>query len=52
MRDLVAQQTPTGRLSTPEDVAPIIVFLGSAANTQITGVLVHTSGGVIGTAGL
>jgi NAD(P)-dependent dehydrogenase (short-subunit alcohol dehydrogenase family) len=51
-RDLVAQQTPTGRLSTPEDVAPTIVFLGSAANTQITGVLIHTSGGVIGTTGL
>lgn len=52
LRDLAAQQTPTGRLSTPEDVAPTIVFLGSAANSQITGVLVHTSGGVIGTAGL
>jgi len=52
MRDMMAQQTPTGRLSTPEDVAPTIVFLASAANTQITGVLVHVSGGVIGTAGL
>lgn len=51
MRDTVAQQTPTRRLSTPEDVASTIVYLGSAANTQTTGVLVHTSGGVIGTPG-
>jgi NAD(P)-dependent dehydrogenase (short-subunit alcohol dehydrogenase family) len=50
--DRVAQQTPTGRLSTPEDVATALVFLGSAANTQINGVLVHTSGGLIGSVGL
>lgn len=52
MRDMVAQQTPTGRLSTPEDVATTIVYLGSAANSQVNGVLVHASGGLIGTAGL
>jgi 3-oxoacyl-[acyl-carrier protein] reductase len=52
MRDMVAQQTPTGRLSTPEDVATTIVYLGSAANRHVNGVLVHASGGLIGTAGL
>jgi len=48
----VAQQTSTGRLSTPEDVATTLVFLGSAANTQVNGVLVHTSGGLITSVGL
>lgn len=41
MRDNVAAQTPTRRLSTPEDVASTIVFLGSAANSNTSGVIVH-----------
>jgi 3-oxoacyl-[acyl-carrier protein] reductase len=41
MRDSVAAQTPTRRLSDPEDVASTIVFLGSAANTNTSGAIVH-----------
>jgi NAD(P)-dependent dehydrogenase (short-subunit alcohol dehydrogenase family) len=41
MRDRVAAQTPTRRLSVPEDVAPIVVFLASSANTNISGEIVR-----------
>jgi 3-oxoacyl-[acyl-carrier protein] reductase len=36
-----AAMTLTGRLSTPEDVARLIVFLGSGANRSVTGEVVH-----------
>jgi len=36
---------PVGRLLPPEEVAPTIVFLGSAANTAVTGEVVRASGG-------
>jgi NAD(P)-dependent dehydrogenase (short-subunit alcohol dehydrogenase family) len=41
MRDRVAAQMPTRRLSVPEDVAPIVVFLASSANTNISGEIVR-----------
>jgi NAD(P)-dependent dehydrogenase (short-subunit alcohol dehydrogenase family) len=41
MRDRVAAQTPTRRLSVPEDVAPIVVFLASNANSNISGEIVR-----------
>ena len=41
MRDRVAAQTPTRRLSVPEDVAPIVVFLASHANSNISGEIVR-----------
>jgi NAD(P)-dependent dehydrogenase (short-subunit alcohol dehydrogenase family) len=41
IRDSIAAQTPTRRLSAPEDVASTIVFLGSAANTNTSGEIVH-----------
>ena len=41
MRDSVAAQTPTRRLSVPEDVASMVVFLGSAANTNTSSEIVH-----------
>lgn len=41
MRDRVAAQTSTRRLSVPEDVAPIVVFLASAANANISGEIVR-----------
>lgn len=42
----VASATPSTRLSTPEDVANTILFLGSAANGNITpGELLRVSGG-------
>ena len=41
MRARVASQTPTRRLSAPEDVAPIVMFLASKANTNISGEIVR-----------
>ncbi|WP_067794008.1 SDR family NAD(P)-dependent oxidoreductase [Actinomadura formosensis] len=40
-----AAATPSGRLSAPEDVAAAVLFLGSAANGNITGQVVTVSGG-------
>lgn len=37
--------TPKGRLNTPEDVAALVVFLGSPANTGLTGEVVPVTGG-------
>ncbi|ADI09992.1 acetoacetyl-CoA reductase [Streptomyces bingchenggensis BCW-1] len=42
-RELAA--TPTGRLSTPEDIARTLLFLCSAANGNITGEVLTVSGG-------
>jgi len=41
----VRQHTPTGQLITPEDVAALIVFLGSRTNQQITGEVIRVTGG-------
>jgi NAD(P)-dependent dehydrogenase (short-subunit alcohol dehydrogenase family) len=41
LRDEIESRTPTRRLSVPEDVAPVVVFLGSAANSNISGDIVH-----------
>lgn len=46
MQAAVAQQTPTGRLTRPEDVAALIVFLGSAANGQVNGEAIRCTGGI------
>jgi NAD(P)-dependent dehydrogenase (short-subunit alcohol dehydrogenase family) len=40
-----SEHTPTGRLNSPEDVAATVVFLGSAANTAVTGAVVPATGG-------
>ncbi|MFC6883235.1 MULTISPECIES: SDR family NAD(P)-dependent oxidoreductase [Actinomadura] len=40
-----AEETPSGRLSTADDVARLVVFLGSAANGNVNGEVVHTAGG-------
>jgi 3-oxoacyl-[acyl-carrier protein] reductase len=45
VRDTEIGHTPTGRLSTPEDVARAIVFLGSPLNGNITGETVNVTGG-------
>jgi 3-oxoacyl-[acyl-carrier protein] reductase len=37
--------TPSGRLSTAEDVARVIVFLCSEANGNINGETIHVAGG-------
>ncbi|MBP2327250.1 3-oxoacyl-[acyl-carrier protein] reductase [Kibdelosporangium banguiense] len=38
-------ETPSGRLSTPEEVARVIVFLCSEANGNVNGEVIHTAGG-------
>ena len=45
LRDEQAARTPTRRLSTPEDVARAIVFLGSPSNGNITGETLTVTGG-------
>ncbi|MGH3793519.1 MAG: SDR family NAD(P)-dependent oxidoreductase [Pseudonocardiaceae bacterium] len=45
IRQAVAQQSPTQRLSTPADVAAAVLFLGSGANGNITGEILRVSGG-------
>ncbi|WP_405016268.1 SDR family oxidoreductase [Kitasatospora sp. NBC_00070] len=45
LRDRETGRTPTGRLSTPDEVARTIAFLCSAANGNITGSVVEVSGG-------
>ncbi|MEV4256191.1 SDR family oxidoreductase [Spirillospora sp. NPDC049652] len=44
--DRAAAATPSGRLSTPDDVARVIVFLCSAANGNVNGEILHTAGGL------
>ncbi|MDP9457099.1 MAG: hypothetical protein CYG60_17720 [Actinobacteria bacterium] len=41
-----AARTPTGRLTTPEEVAALVVFLGSAANGHVNGENIRVSGGL------
>ncbi|MFC5723494.1 SDR family NAD(P)-dependent oxidoreductase [Streptomyces gamaensis] len=43
--DKEIEKTPSGRISEPEDIAKLIVFLGSAANGNINGEIIHTAGG-------
>jgi len=44
-REQIRQHTPTRQLIRPEDVAALIVFLGSPINRQITGEIVRVTGG-------
>jgi len=44
-QEQVKQGTPTRRITTPDDVAAAIVFLGSRANRQITGEIIRVTGG-------
>jgi 3-oxoacyl-[acyl-carrier protein] reductase len=44
-REQIRQHVPTRQLTTPEDVAAVIVFLGSPVNRQITGEIVRVTGG-------
>jgi 3-oxoacyl-[acyl-carrier protein] reductase len=45
VRESVRERTPSGRLSTPEDVASLIVYLGSPANGNVNGTYVPVAGG-------
>ncbi|MGR6316984.1 SDR family oxidoreductase [Micromonospora soli] len=40
-----ARSLPSGRMSTPEDVAATVVFLGSAANGNVNGETLRVTGG-------
>ena len=42
----VAQASPIRRLLPPEEVAPTLLFLCSAANTAVTGEIIRASGGI------
>jgi NAD(P)-dependent dehydrogenase (short-subunit alcohol dehydrogenase family) len=44
-RKQIEQSMPTRQLITPEDVAALIVFLGSPVNRQITGETIRITGG-------
>jgi 3-oxoacyl-[acyl-carrier protein] reductase len=44
-QEQIKQHMPTHQLITPEDVAALIVFLGSPVNRQITGEIVRITGG-------
>lgn len=46
VREAVAGQSPSGRLSTPENVAAAVVFLASAANGNATGEIFRVTGGM------
>jgi 3-oxoacyl-[acyl-carrier protein] reductase len=45
LRAQVAAMTPSQRLSTPEDVANALLFLGSPANGNIAGEVLRVTGG-------
>ena len=45
VRETVRTRTPSGRLSVPDDIASAIVYLGSPANGNVTGVYLPVAGG-------
>jgi NAD(P)-dependent dehydrogenase (short-subunit alcohol dehydrogenase family) len=45
VREQVRKRTPTGKLSTPEDVVPLVVFLSSELNRNMMGEFISVSGG-------
>ena len=46
--EATARMHPLGRVGEPEDVARLIVFLGSDASSWMTGAIVPVDGGVVG----
>jgi 3-oxoacyl-[acyl-carrier protein] reductase len=41
----LSKQIPVRRVATPDDLAPLVVWLGSAANTYVSGEVISLSGG-------
>ena len=50
--DAVLDVIPTRRLSTPEEVADVVVFLASDASRAITGEVIAADGGIRSTVNL
>ncbi len=46
VRESRRAETPPTKLSVPEDVAPVVVFLGAPANGNITGAYLPVAGGI------
>jgi len=46
VRESVRQRTPSRRLSVPDDVAAVVLLLGSPANGNITGAYLPVAGGI------
>ena len=47
VRSLHEQNIPLGRYGTPEEFAKVVVFLGSQANTYVTGSSLLIDGGMV-----
>lgn len=43
--DAESEKTPTRRICTPEDIASVIAYLGSGANSHVNGEVVSVAGG-------
>lgn len=46
-REAMAKRNPLGRLATPDDIARVILFLGSGWNTYVNGEIITAGGGVM-----
>lgn len=47
-RDMLVEETPMGRLGTPEDIAHVVAFLASEKASFMTGQILTADGGFIG----
>ncbi|QIE56374.1 SDR family oxidoreductase [Pikeienuella piscinae] len=45
-RDRIGAKTPLGRIGMPDDIAGLMVFLGSKAGAYVTGAIIPTDGGI------